>query len=910
MLEHLIPTQRVLIKALTEALHDAPVLGPLLQIKDRIEDEIRATIAGISQEGLAEAIEPEVIVRQTDELLANLQTLADATTATPAERLLATEADDAVRFVMALLLRYDAVLQNPPFGEPVPSTKPYLKTNYPWIPTKDYNLLAAFVGRGLDLCLPGVGYLGAITSRAGMFLKTFESWRTNVLLGNHLVALADLGEGVMEQALVEAAAYVLRAEPAPPEQRATFVRLLKDTDRASGLTSAVEAHRNGETDSRIFETSLDALDAIPGSPVAYWISPGIQQIFKAHPSVEGTAGYARQGLATGHDFRYVRAFWEVAPSSIARSRAETESGKRWVPFAKGGEYSPYWSDIHLVVNYGNDGYELREYPGSVIRSPQYYFRPGLTWPPRTNSGFGIRVLPSGTIFGHKGPTVIPTNDPYAVLGWLTSRLIQACLDAMVAAGGEVRSGGASRSYEVGLVQKLPWTRRIGEDSNISSLVGQVTELTRRADLNNETSRMFTTPGVMPHVIAGFRFGVAAERVAASDGTRYVEILRLTHRLETRIHELAELDPESEAYLDSEVGPHPASYDRGPLVETKLYRLLQDPIDKVIKEFIKERGGSRAIANLTFFADRRLEVLAHGLERPPSQIESFRRDAGILPSGEPTASAQAVVSYLVGASVGRWDIRTAGMKKTPLGDAFDPVLLHPPGMLLNDGLPARSTPPGYDLDIPPGQLLFDQPGHPWDIVERVLTVAALLVGDAERLRIDVMKHLKGKDLRDHLRKHFFKDHLKRYTKSRRKAPIYWPLYVPSRAWGVWAYAPTLGRETLYAIEAAATARLNAAEIEISRLRRDQQDGRGGRSPRQVATVLDAEQRLAEELRVFRNEAERIARLGWAPDLDDGIVLCAAPLADLFPAWKEARKERANIKAGKYPWASVTKWADEL
>ena len=230
--------------------------------------------------------------------------------------------------------------------------------------------------------------------------------------------------------------------------------------------------------------------------------------------------------------------------------------------------------------------------------------------------------------------------------------------------------------------------------------------------------------------------------------------------------------------------------------------------------------------------------------------------------------------------------------------------------MDGDLPARSTPPGYELDLPPGQLLFDQPGHPWDIVERILTVAALLVSDADRLRTDIMKHLKGSDLRDHLRKHFFKDHLKGYTKSRRKAPIYWPLYVPSGRWEVWVYAPSLSRETLYAIEAAASARLNAAEIEISRLRRDQQDGGGGRSPRQLAAVLDAEQRLAEELRVFRNEAERIARLGWVPDLDDGIVLCAAPLADLFPAWKEATKERANIKAGKYPWATMTKRADEL
>ena len=910
MLGHLVPTQRVLINTLTEALKDAPLLGPLLRVEERIEDEIRASIAGTPHGALAEAITPEVIEEIQNELLTSLQAVAGATTATPAERLLAAEADDAVRFVTAMLRRYDAVLQNPPFGEPIPATKPYLKAAYPWIPTKDYNLLAAFVGRSLELCHPGTGYVGAITSRAGMFLKTFDTWRREILLGHHLVVLADLGYGVMEQALVEAAAYVLGAVPAAPEQQATFIRLLKDTDRPTGLAAAIDTHRQREEDDRIFHIALNDLHAVPGSPVAYWMSPAIRRMFTDHPALEAHGSEVRVGLQTGDDFRFVRAFWEINPSRIARTREETKTGKRWAPFAKGGEYSPYWADIHLVVDYGNDGAALRAYGGSRVQNAQYYLRPGLTWPRRTNSGFGMRVLPAGAIFADKGPVVITATDPCGVLGWLTSRLAQSCIDAMVAAGGEVTSGGASRSYEVGLVQKLPWVTRIGRDSEVSIVASQVADLRRRGDLHDEVCRLFTVPTVMPDLLAGFRFVDAVAQAAAAGGERHLVVLTLTRQLEKRIHELAELDAEAETYLDTEVGPHPASYAVGPLDESELQRLLQDPIGKVIKEFIEQRGGSRAIANLTFFADRRLEVISHGLERPPSQIESFRRRAGILPSGELAASAGDVLSYLVGASVGRWDLRAAGVRESPLGDLFDPVPIHPPGTLLDGDLPARSTPPGYELHLPPGQLLFDQPGHPWDIVERVHAVAALLVDDADRLLTDVLKHLKGKDLRDHLRKHFFDDHLKRYTKSRRKAPIYWPLYVPSSTWGVWVYAPSLSRETLYSIEAAATARLNAASTEISRLRRDQQTGGGGRSPRELADALEAEERLAEELHVFRKEAERIAGLGWEPELDDGIVLCAAPLAGLFPAWKETEKEQAKLRAGKHPWANVSKWADEL
>ncbi|MCY3861723.1 MAG: BREX-1 system adenine-specific DNA-methyltransferase PglX [bacterium] len=909
LLANLNPIQRTLIRALTDALQDAPILGPLLRVEEGVESSIRASIAGTATGSLAEAIGSQVVADIQDELLVSLQAVADAATATPAERMLAAEADDAVRFVVAVLQRYDAVLQNPPFGEPVPETKPYLKAAYPWIPTKDCNLLAAFVGRGLELCHPGVGYVGAITSRAGMFNKTFESWRREILFRHQLIALADLGSNVMEQALVEAAAYVLQAVPATLDQQATFVRLLKETDRPAALDSAISADRSGEPDGRVFHITLKDLRSIPGWRVAYWMSPAFRRLFSENPSLEGQGAMARQGLASGDDFRFIRAFWEIDPLHVGRSREETSMGKRWVPFAKGGEYSPFWADIHLVLDYGNDGHELRLFDGSVIRNLQYYYRPGLTWPLRTNSGFGVRVLPAGMVFGHKGPAIIPSADPCGVLGWLTSRAVQASMDALVAAGEETTSGSASRSYEVGLVQNLPWISALEADPTASLLTSEIARLSRLADVGEETSRLFQAPSLLPHLVEGasVRDAVLMEMTVA--GERHLQILEQSQKLERHLHELAHLDSDAEAYLDEEVGPHPLAYSEGPVNEQQLGRYLSEAIDRVIKELIERRGGSRAIANLTFFADRRLEVIAHGLERPPSQIEGFRRKASILPDGELARSSSQIVSYLVGAAFGRWDVRTVGVEPV-LGDLFDPVPIHSPGMLLDDGEPARKAPAGYELDLPPGQLLLDQPGHDWDIVNRVMAVASLLLDDTEALIADLISHLKGNDLRDHLRKHFFKDHLSRYSKSRRKAPIYWPLHVPSGGWGAWIYAPSLSRETLYALEAAAASRLNAAEAEISQLRRDRESGASGRSARELASALDAEQRLAEELLVFSQEAGRVAALGWVPDLDDGIILCAAPLAGLLPAWKEAARELQNIKAGNYPWATVSKWADEL
>ncbi len=239
-------THRKVVGGLRDALDQAPVLGPLLKVEERLAAEVYAAVPEAGGEDTlfgASGMATSATEQAEAEVLAAVQRVADEASSTASERLLAAEATDAIRFVEAMRQRYHAVLMNPPFGEPVPETKPYLRATYPWIPTRDHNLLAAFVGRGLELCREG-GYLGAITSRAGMFLTTFERWRRDVLLSHRFVALADLGLGVMEQAMVEAAAYVIGADRATARGSATFVRLLKDTSRANALIGALADARH------------------------------------------------------------------------------------------------------------------------------------------------------------------------------------------------------------------------------------------------------------------------------------------------------------------------------------------------------------------------------------------------------------------------------------------------------------------------------------------------------------------------------------------------------------------------------------------------------------------------------------------------------------------------------------------
>ncbi len=841
--------------------------------------------------------------------MTHLQAIADQASSSVVERLLAAEADDALRLVEVVRQRYDVVLMNPPFGEPVPETKTHLRAAYPWLPTKDYNLLAAFVGRGIELCKAD-GYLGAITSRAGMFLATFEQWRRQVLLGNRLITVADLGLGVMDQALVEAAAYVIGPGRPRDTHETTFIRLLKDPDRATALSAAIHANRTRLPDRRIFFVRSSNFNAIPAAPIAYWMVPSIRRLFADLPSLEESGIAARQGLATGDDFRFVRAFWEVDPERIAR-KEETSEGKRWRPFVKGGTYSPYWSDVHLVIDYEDDGRRLREFHGSVIRNPRYYGHPGLTWPLRTASGFAPRILPNGCVFSHKGPAAVGGMS-LVLLSWLSCRIADALVAASQPAGDETSSGTASKSYEVGLVQRLPWPGPILTSSSTDQLersIKRIANIRRSQDELNETSRLFRAPAY-PRYGPSIREAALAKHDALWRDA--IKCITESARAERVIADAIDLENDAWDYLDQEIGPHPDSYPVESLQDTShLASLFQLSIEDLIKEAIAELGGSRTVATMTFVADRRLEILAHMLRRHPSIIRDSVIQLRILPPGEPRKTADDTISYLIGLAFGRWDVRIA-LRKDDVSspDLFDPVLLRPPGMLTgSDGHAPGAQPGNYPLQIPPLRILTDEPGHPWDIVVAIERAARAVYAEPEEILAELKEIFGRADIRGHLRKPFFKDHLSRYSASRRKAPIYWPLTVQSGNWGVWVYAPTFNRETLYAVANEARRRERLADEAILRLRQEREVA-GGRPVRTVSEELQAEERLVEELRVFRLEAERIAGLGWEPDLDDGSILTAAPLADLFPAWPAATTARAELRRGQYPWATVASWADRL
>jgi hypothetical protein len=229
------------------------------------------------------------------------------------------------------------------------------------------------------------------------------------------------------------------------------------------------------------------------------------------------------------------------------------------------------------------------------------------------------------------------------------------------------------------------------------------------------------------------------------------------------------------------------------------------------------------------------------------------------------------------------------------------------MLQSDrGLPAEpnDVPASYLLHITWPGILVDDEGHPQDIEGRVREAIQVIWGErAEAIEQEACEILGVRSLREYFRKPalFFADHLQRYSKSRRQAPIYWPLSTPSGSYTLWLYYHRLTDQTLYScVNDFVEPKLAQVRDELGRLR--QKSGRTRADEKELERLTDLEQ----ELQDFRAELLRVAAF-WKPNLNDGVQITAAPLWKLFQhkPWQKRLKETwEQLGAGEYDWAHLS------
>ncbi|MFM8320704.1 MAG: SAM-dependent methyltransferase, partial [Chloroflexota bacterium] len=267
----------------------------------------------------------------------------------------------------------------------------------------------------------------------------------------------------------------------------------------------------------------------------------------------------------------------------------------------------------------------------------------------------------------------------------------------------------------------------------------------------------------------------------------------------------------------------------------------------------------------------------------------------------------VLSYLFGCPFGRWDIRyPTGERRPPQlpSDPFAPLPACPPGMLQSaTGMPAapEDVPIDYPIHISWSGILVDDDRLSEDITRRVgESLCVIWPGRWEAIESEACEILGVRSLREYLHRNFFADHLKRYSKSRRQAPIYWPLSTPSGSYTLWLYYHRLTDQTLFTC---------VNDFVSPKLKQVGEDAQWLRQKLRRTTAEEKElERLADfeaELHDFQAELLRVAGF-WKPDLNDGVEITAAPLWRLFQhrPWQKRLKETwEKLERGDYDWAHL-------
>lgn len=573
-----------------------------------------------------------------------------------------------------------------------------------------------------------------------------------------------------------------------------FLRLLSDEDKSAALLTACQALRQGGVDYRNFEIAPESFDAVPGKPFAYWVSDDIREIFKRLPRFEGDGRTVRVGLQTSDDFRFLRDWWEVDCDEIT---------PKWRPFAKGGAFSPFYADVHLSINWMDDGAELIAFPLCVIRNPDYYFRSGITWPLRAHR-FSPQLMPAGCVFSVRGYSAFPAEGcELATLALFSSAAFDYIFKTALGRFGYPE-------FIVGVLQMLPWVEPTTANAEaLQRLAKRAWSLKRSLDTVNETSHAFLLPLLIRDRIGTFATGSIES-------------------------ELADIQAE----IDS--------------ISFNLYGFSEAD-----RQAAMGQGAGELVADDDIDDDVSEDAEA---EAPP---------------------VDALLSWAVGVAFGRFDWRLAmGERAAPAEpEPFDPLPAKSPGML-PDGATSFHAHPG---------ILVDDQGHPHDLAHLIEEILA-------RVETPVPE-----DVRRWLQRDFFAFHLQRYSKSRRKAPIYWPLATPSGSYTLWVYYPSFTSQTLYtAINDFIEPKLKQVGAGVTALRT-----KGSARTRDDEKQFESLQSFELELIELRDTLLKLAPT-YKPNHDDGAQISAAPLWPLFrhKPWQKVLKDTwAKLEKGDYDWAHL-------
>ena len=355
-----------------------------------------------------------------------------------------------VQVAEVLAQKYDVVVTNPPYmGSSGMGAKlsEYVKKTYPDSKSDLFAVFMEFCGQ----MTKQNGYQSMITQHAWMFLSSFEKLRAKLLLKD-IVNMAHLGARAFDEIggeVVQTTSFVLRISHLA-DYKGTYCRLIEPISEQG----KEDLFLSGE---KRYTAQQSNFFKIPGNPVAYWMSEQTLCLFLKN----NLSRYvdARNGMSTTDNNRFLRFWFECNFLKIGfccRNAQEALVSKmKWFPYNKGGSFRRWYGNNDYVVNWENNGAEMKAFVkknyGSYskeLRSEDRYFQQGITWSCLSSGKISMRVCNPGFIFDSKGSKAFVKSQEgiYNLTSYLNSCVAQMFLEIL----------SPTLDYNNGNIEKLPY----------------------------------------------------------------------------------------------------------------------------------------------------------------------------------------------------------------------------------------------------------------------------------------------------------------------------------------------------------------------------------------------------------------------------------------------------------------------
>lgn len=377
--------------------------------------------------------------------------------------------------------KYDIIITNPPYmgnNNMNDILTDYVKKNYP---NTKRDLFSVFMEKGFSLIKKN-GFNVMVTMQSWMFLPSFETFRKEIFKKYYINSLLHMGNLVMGITFGTCATVFRKNTNTKYNAHYNYIEIKDINEQNIPFQFPIISQRN-------ITNSIENYLMIPESPICYWINKNFVKIFNTNKKMcEITE--LRQGLATSDNNRFLRLWYELNFDKIGfnskNSKEALHLQKKWYPFNKGGKYRKWYGNQDYVINYENDGEELKNFAAEkyksftrTIKSISMYFKPNIAWSLITDR-ISFRYFQEGFIFDHASGAIF-TDNPNYILGLLNSNISQYMLESI----------SPTVNFNVGQIGNIPIILDMNYNSQIDRLVQENISIVKSDWDENEISWNFT-----------------------------------------------------------------------------------------------------------------------------------------------------------------------------------------------------------------------------------------------------------------------------------------------------------------------------------------------------------------------------------------------------------------------------------